>query len=166
LHRLPVQFLIAGLTASCWGALSFNWQLNDSYFVVAHFHFTLVGGFLTMIFAGVYYWFPKATGHLFSETLGKWHFWLFVLRLHLTFDTMHIPGILGMPRRIYTYESGRGWGALNFVVTMASSSRQLDTHLHLQPSPIRAQARRPETILGCLDPRVVRDFTAAGIQFR
>jgi cytochrome c oxidase subunit 1 len=112
------QFLIAGLTGIMLGAAPFNWQLNDSYFVVAHFHFTLVGGFLTMIFAGVYYWFPKVTGRLFNERLGKWHFWLWVIGFHMTFDTMHIPGILGMPRRIYTYEAGRGWGALNFVVTM------------------------------------------------
>lgn len=112
------QFLIAGLTGIMLAATPFNWQLNDSYFVVAHFHFTLVGGFLTMIFAGIYYWFPKATGRLFSERLGKWHFWPFVLGFHITFDTMHIPGILGMPRRIYTYEAGRGWGVLNFVVTM------------------------------------------------
>ena len=112
------QFLVAGLTGIMLAATPFNWQLNDSYFVVAHFHFTLVGGFVTMMFAGVYYWFPKATGHLFSETLGKWHFWLFVLGFHMTFDTMHIPGILGMPRRIYTYEAGRGWGTLNFIVTL------------------------------------------------
>jgi cytochrome c oxidase subunit 1 len=112
------QFLIAGLTGIMLAAVPFNWQLNDSYFVVAHFHFTLVGGFLTMIFAGVYYWFPKVTGRLLSERLGKWHFWLWVIGFHMTFDTMHIPGILGMPRRIYTYEAGRGWGALNFVVTM------------------------------------------------
>jgi cytochrome c oxidase subunit 1 len=112
------QFLIAGLTGIMLAAVPFNWQLNDSYFVVAHFHFTLVGGFLTMIFAGVYYWFPKATGRLFSERLGKWHFWLWVIGFHMTFDTMHIPGILGMPRRIYTYEAGRGWGTLNLVVTL------------------------------------------------
>src|SRR5215813_2219181 len=112
------QFLIAGLTGIMLGAAPFNWQLNDSYFVVAHFHFTLVGGFLTMIFAGVYYWFPKVTGRLFNERLGKWHFWLWVVGFHMTFDTMHIPGILGMPRRIYTYQADRGWGVLNFVVTM------------------------------------------------
>src|SRR6185295_8926015 len=112
------QFLIAGLTGIMLAAAPFNWQLNDSYFVVAHFHFTLVGGFLTMIFAAVYYWFPKATGRLFSERLGKWHFWLFLIGFHMTFDTMHIPGILGMPRRIYTYEAGRGWGTLNFICTV------------------------------------------------
>ena len=112
------QFLIAGLTGIMLAAAPFNWQLNDSYFVVAHFHFTLVGGFVIMIFAALYYWFPKATGRLFREKLGKWHFWLFVLGFHMTFDTMHIPGILGMPRRIYTYEAGRGWGVLNLVISM------------------------------------------------
>ena len=64
------------------------------------------------IFARIYYWFPKATGRMLDETLGKWHFWLFVIGFHLTFDPMHIPGLLGMPRRIYTYEAGRGWDDL------------------------------------------------------
>jgi cytochrome c oxidase subunit 1 len=111
------QFLIAGLTGIMLGAAPFNWQLNDSYFVIAHFHFVLVGALVFMIFAAVYYWFPKATGRLLSERLGKWHFWLFLIGFHMTFDTMHIPGILGMPRRIYTYEADRGWGIWNFICT-------------------------------------------------
>ncbi len=71
------QFLIAGLTGIMLAAAPFNWQLNDSYFVIAHFHFVLVGALIFMIFAAVYYWFPKATGRLLSERFGKWHFWLF-----------------------------------------------------------------------------------------
>jgi cytochrome c oxidase subunit 1 len=86
--------------------------------VVAHFHFVLVGALLFTIFGAIYYWFPKATGHLLSERLGKWHFWLFLIGFHVTFDTMHIPGMLGMPRRIYTYEAGRGWDALNMICTV------------------------------------------------
>ncbi|SPE61445.1 Cytochrome c oxidase subunit 1 [Verrucomicrobia bacterium] len=112
------QFLIAGLTGIMLGAAPFNWQLNDSYFVVAHFHYTLVGSWLFMIFAALYYWFPKATSRLLSDRLGKWHFWLFFIGFHLTFDTMHIPGLLGMPRRIYTYEAGRGWGLLNLICSI------------------------------------------------
>jgi cytochrome c oxidase subunit 1 len=112
------QFLIAGLTGIMLAAAPFNWQLNDSYFVIAHFHFVLVGALVFMIFAAVYYWFPKATGRLLSEQLGKWHFWLFVIGFHITFDTMHIPGILGMPRRIYTYEAGRGWEIWNLICTI------------------------------------------------
>ena len=70
------------------------------------------------IFGALYYWFPKATGRMLSERLGRWHFWLFVIGFHLTFDTMHIPGLLGMPRRIYTYEADRGWGIFNLVSTV------------------------------------------------
>jgi cytochrome c oxidase subunit 1 len=114
------QFLIAGLTGIMLGAAPFNWQLTGSYFVVAHFHYVIVGGILFAIFGAFYYWFPKMTGRMYNETLAKWHFWLFVIGFHLTFDFMHIPGILGMPRRIYTYEPGRGWDTLNFVVTIGT----------------------------------------------
>ena len=106
------QFLIAGLTGIMLAAVPFDWQLTDSYFVVAHFHYVLVGGLVFTIFGGIYYWFPKVTGRMLDETLGKWHFWLFVIGFHLTFDTMHIPGLLGMPRRIYTYEAGTRLGDL------------------------------------------------------
>jgi cytochrome c oxidase subunit 1 len=112
------QFLVAGLTGIMLGTVPFNWQLTDSYFVVAHFHFVLVGALLFTIFGAFYYWFPKATGRLLDERLGKWHFWLFILGFHLTFDTMHVPGLLGMPRRIYTYEPDRGWNTLNLVITI------------------------------------------------
>ena len=109
------QFLIAGLTGVMLGAAPFNWQLTDSYFVVAHFHYTLVGGFVFMIFAAIYYWYPKATGRMLSKNLGLWHFWLFFIGFHLTFDPQHIAGILGMPRRIYTYDPGRGWEIYNMI---------------------------------------------------
>jgi cytochrome c oxidase subunit 1 len=112
------QFLIAGLTGIMLSVVPFDWQLNDSYFVVAHFHFVLVGGLLFTIFGAIYYWFPKATGRMLSERVGKWHFWLFLIGFHITFDTMHIPGMLGMPRRVYTYEASRGWGTLNMICTL------------------------------------------------
>ena len=99
-------------------AVPFDWQLSDSYFVVAHFHYVLIGGLVFTIFGAIYYWFPKATGRMLDETLGKWHFWLFVIGFHLTFDSMHIPGLLGMPRRIYTYEAGRGWDIWNLICTV------------------------------------------------
>ena len=121
------QFLIAGLTGIMLAAAPFDWQLNDSYFVIAHFHFVLVGALVFMIFAAVYYWFPKATGRLLGERLGKWHFWLFLIGFHVTFDTMHIPGILGMPRRIYTYEAGRGWGIWNFICTAGVAFQAIGT---------------------------------------
>jgi cytochrome c oxidase subunit 1 len=115
------HLLIMGLTGIMLSAAPFNWQLNASYFVVAHFHYVLVGAIVFMIFGGIYYWFPKATGRLLNDRLGKWHFWLFLIGFHMTFDTMHIPGVLGMPRRIYTYEAGRGWGILNLICTLGAA---------------------------------------------
>ena len=112
------QFLIAGLTGIMLGAAPFDWQLGSSYFVVAHFHYVIVGGILFTIFGAFYYWFPKMSGKMYSETLGRLHFWLFLIGFHLTFDFMHIPGILGMPRRIYTYEPDRGWDIWNLVVSI------------------------------------------------
>ena len=114
------QFLIAGLTGIMMAASPFDWQLSLSYFVVAHFHYVIVGGILFALFAAFYYWYPKMTGRMLSECLGKWHFWLFLVGFHLTFDLMHIPGVLGMPRRIYTYEPGRGWDTLNLVITIGA----------------------------------------------
>ena len=112
------QFLIAGLTGVMMSAAPFDWQLGNSYFVVAHFHYVIVGGILFTLFAAFYYWFPKMSGKMYSEPLGKLHFWLFLIGFHLTFDFMHVPGLLGMPRRIYTYEPGRGWDRWNLVVTI------------------------------------------------
>jgi cytochrome c oxidase subunit 1 len=114
------QFLIAGLTGVMLSVAPFNWQLHNSYFVIAHFHYVIVGAILFMIFAGFYYWYPKVTGRMLNERLGKLHFWLFLIGFHLTFDFMHIPGILGMPRSIYTYEADRGWGGWNLIVTIGA----------------------------------------------
>jgi cytochrome c oxidase subunit 1 len=112
------QFLIAGLTGIMLAAVPLDWQLTDSYFVVAHFHYVLIGGMLFCIFGGIYYWFPKATGRMLNKKLGLWHVALFFIGFHLTFDTMHIPGLLGMPRRIYTYDAGRGWNTLNLITSI------------------------------------------------
>ena len=112
------QFLIAGLTGVTLAVAPFDWQLGGSYYLVAHFHYVIVGAILVMIFAAFYYWFPKASGKMYHEALGKLHFWLFFIGFHLTFDFMHIPGLLGMPRRIYTYEPGRGWDIWNLIVTI------------------------------------------------
>ena len=112
------QFLIAGLTGIMLSVSPWDWQLHNSYFVIAHFHYVLVGAIVFCIFGGLYYWYPKATGRLMSETLGKWHFWLFAIGFHITFDTMHFLGLLGMPRSIYTYQPDRGWNFLNLVVSI------------------------------------------------
>jgi cytochrome c oxidase subunit 1 len=112
------QFLIAGLTGVTLAVAPLDWQLGNSYYVVAHFHYVIVGGILFTAFAAFYYWFPKVTGKMCDERLGKLHFWLFFIGFHLTFDFMHVPGILGMPRRIYTYEPGRGWDIWNLIVSV------------------------------------------------
>jgi cytochrome c oxidase subunit I len=112
------QLLVGGLTGVLQGAAPFDWQLTASYFIVAHFHYMLVGVIVFAIFGGFYYWFPKVTGRLYNEPLARLHFWLFVIGFHLTFDFMHVPGLLGMPRRIYTYEPGRGWEIWNLIVTI------------------------------------------------
>jgi cytochrome c oxidase subunit 1 len=111
------QFVISGLTGIMLAISPWNWQTHNSYFVVAHFHYVLVGAIVFMIFAALYYWYPKMTGRMLDERLGKWHFWLMVIGFHITFDVMHIPGLLGMPRQIYTYEPDRGWTLLNQIVS-------------------------------------------------
>lgn len=112
------QFLLAGLTGIMLSVAPWDWQLHNSYFVIAHFHYVLVGAIVFNIFAGIYYWYPKVTGRMLDDTLGKWHFWLFVIGFHVTFDTMHFVGFLGMPRSIYTYEPDRGWNGLNFWISV------------------------------------------------
>jgi cytochrome c oxidase subunit I len=114
------QFLLAGLTGIMLSSAPWNWQLHNSYFVIAHFHYILVGAIVFNTFAGIYYWFPKATGRMMNETLGKWHFWLFFIGFHVTFDTMHFLGFEGMPRWIYTYPADRGWANLNLVVSIGA----------------------------------------------
>jgi cytochrome c oxidase subunit I len=114
------QFLIAGLTGIILSVAPFDWQLHNTYFVVAHFHYVLVGGILFALFAAFYYWYPKMTGRMLSEKLAIWHFVLFTIGFHLTFDFMHIPGLLGMPRQIYTYEAGRGWESWNMIVSIGA----------------------------------------------
>jgi cytochrome c oxidase subunit 1 len=114
------QFLIAGLTGIMQASAPFDWQLSLSYFVVAHFHYVIVGGIIFALFAAFYYWYPKITGRMLSERLGKLHFCLFLIGFHMTFDVMHIPGLLGMPRRIYTYEPRPGWETLNLIITIGS----------------------------------------------
>src|SRR5213593_1989832 len=113
-----LQFLCAGLTGIILSIVPFNWQVTDTYFVVAHFHYVLVGGLVFTIFGAIYYLFPKVTGRLLSERLGRWHFWLFVVGFNVTFLPMHWAGMLGMPRRIYTYPADRGWELWNLVASL------------------------------------------------
>ncbi len=121
------QFLIAGLTGVMLASAPLTWQLSHSYFVVAHFHYVILGGIFFALFGAFYYWYPKAVGRMMSEKLARWHFWLFVIGFHLTFDFMHIPGLLGMPRRIYTYEPGRGWDVWNLIVGVGAAVQVVAT---------------------------------------
>jgi cytochrome c oxidase subunit 1 len=121
------QFLIAGLTGVMLASAPLTWQLSHSYFVVAHFHYVILGGIFFALFGAFYYWYPKVVGRMMSERLARWHFWLFVIGFHLTFDPMHIPGLLGMPRRIYTYEPGRGWEVWNLIIGVGAAVQVVAT---------------------------------------
>jgi cytochrome c oxidase subunit 1/cytochrome c oxidase subunit I+III len=115
-----VVFVIGGLTGVMFAAIPFDQQVTDSYFVVAHFHYVLFGGAVFPVFAGLYYWLPKITGRLLDERLGQISFWLIFVGFNLTFFPMHISGLLGMPRRVYTYPHGMGWDAYNLLATIGS----------------------------------------------
>jgi cytochrome c oxidase subunit 1 len=111
------MFVIGGLTGIMLALAPFDFQLSDSYFVVGHFHWVLIGGTLFGTFAGIHYWYPKATGRMLSERLARWQFWLLYVGFFLTFAPQHLSGMLGMPRRIYTYDADRGWDIWNQLST-------------------------------------------------
>jgi cytochrome c oxidase subunit I len=113
-------FIVGGITGIFLAVFPVDWQLNDTYFVVAHFHYVLMGGAVFSIFAGIYYWFPKMTGRLLNEKLGKWSFWVMFIGFNLTFFVQHALGLSGMPRRIYTYQPGLGWSTYNLISTIGS----------------------------------------------
>ncbi|MFL6836045.1 MAG: cytochrome c oxidase subunit I [Bradyrhizobium sp.] len=115
-----VTFVIGGLTGVMVASVPFDTQVHDTYFVVAHFHYVLIGGAVFPLLGGIYYWFPKITGRMMSETLGKWAFWLIFVGFNLTFFPMHILGLQGMPRRIYTYQPDMPWYGLNVFVSVSS----------------------------------------------
>jgi cytochrome c oxidase subunit 1 len=114
------MFLIGGLTGIMLAAAPFDFQVSDTYFVVGHFHFVLIGGTLFGVFAGLYYWYPKVTGRMLSERLGRWQFWLLLIGFVLTFGPMHVSGLIGMPRRIYTYLPDRPWTIWNQLTTIGA----------------------------------------------
>lgn len=115
-----LTFVIGGITGVMVAAVPFNWQVHDTYFVVAHFHYVLIGGSVFPLFAGIHYWFPKVTGRMLNERLGRWEFWLSFIGFNITFLPMHLTGFLGMPRRVYTYLPGLGWDWLNFISSIGA----------------------------------------------
>jgi cytochrome c oxidase subunit I+III len=115
-----ILFVFGGITGVMTAAVPFDWQVHDSYFVVAHFHYVLVGGVVFPIFAAFYYWLPKFTGKLLNEKLGHWNFWLMFIGFNIAFFPMHIVGLMGMPRRVYTYSAESGWEIYNLISTIGA----------------------------------------------
>jgi cytochrome c oxidase subunit 1 len=138
-------FTMGGLSGIFLAAFPVDWQLNDSYYVVAHFHYVLFGGSAFGLFAGLYYWWPKMFGRMLDERLGKWHFWLMLIGFNMTFGPFHILGLQGMPRRVYTYASNMGWNFWNafstvgaFVIALAVLVFIFNvrkTWMHAEPAP-------------------------------
>jgi cytochrome c oxidase subunit I+III len=115
-----VVFVIGGLTGVMFASIPFDQQVTDSYFVVAHFHYVLFGGALFPIVAAIHFWTPKITGRLLSERAGVLSFWLVFIGFNLAFFAMRVSGLLGMPRRVYTYPSGLDWGLWNLLSTIGA----------------------------------------------
>jgi cytochrome c oxidase subunit 1 len=114
------MFTVGGLSGVTHAVVPSDTQQTDTYYIVAHFHYVLFGGSILGLFGGAYYWWPKFTGKVLDERLGKLHFWLMLIGFNLTFGPFHILGLQGMPRRIYTYPEGRGWDFWNFASTIGA----------------------------------------------
>jgi cytochrome c oxidase subunit I len=127
-YRMPLlwaaallgTFLIGGISGIFLAVFPIDWQLTDTYFVVAHLHYVAIGGTMFGAMAGLYYWFPKMSGRMLDEGLGKVSFWLVVVGFQVTFLIQHSLGMDGMPRRIYEYSSGAGWTLMNQISTFGS----------------------------------------------
>ncbi|MBW3591773.1 MAG: cytochrome c oxidase subunit I [Actinobacteria bacterium] len=121
------MFIIGGLSGVTHSIVPHDAQQQDTYYIVAHFHYVLFGGAILGLFGGLYYWFPKLYGKMYNETLGKVHFWMMMIGFNLTFGPFHILGLKGMPRRYYTYQEGLGWGMWNMVATIGAFIIALST---------------------------------------
>src|SRR5206468_24653 len=115
-----VIFVLGGLSGVMVASVPIDTQVHDTYFVVAHFHYVLIGGAVFPLVGAVYYWLPKITGRMLNERLGRWNFWLAFIGFNVAFFPMHITGLMGMPRRVYTYLPEMGWGNLNMIETIGA----------------------------------------------
>ena len=115
-----VLFVIGGVSGFMTGSVPVDWQLTDTYFIVAHIHYVLIGINVFPVVGATYFWFPKFTGRLMDERLGRWNFWTMFIGFNIGFFPMHISGLLGMPRRVYTYADGMGWDWINLITTIGS----------------------------------------------
>src|SRR6202020_2031010 len=115
-----ILFTIGGVSGYMTGSVPVDWQLTDTYFVVAHLHYVLIGINVFPVAGAMYFWFPKMTGRFLDEKLGRWNFWTMFIGFNLAFLAMHLTGLLGMPRRVYTYADYGGWGTLNLITSIGS----------------------------------------------
>jgi heme/copper-type cytochrome/quinol oxidase subunit 3 len=115
-----IQFTVGGLSGITFAVVPIDWQLTGTYYLVAHFHYVLFGGTFFAVFAGLYYWFPKITGRMLSERLGKLNFWMALIGFNTAFFVQHFLGLMGMVRRVYTYPNLPGWGLLNLISTVGA----------------------------------------------
>ena len=133
-------FVLGGLSGVVTAFIPFDWQITDTYFVVAHIHYVILGANLFPVFAALYHWMPKISGRLMNEKAGQWGFWLMFVGFNLGFFPMHIVGLAGMPRRIYTYPANMGWDAWNLVITAGAYLFAIGVAVSL--ANILASARR------------------------
>lgn len=155
-----VTFTLGGVTGIMVAMPPFDAQVQDTYFVVAHFHFVMGGGALLAFLAGLWYWFPKLSGRMLSERLGKWAFWFVVVGFYFLFFPMHISGLLGMPRRIQTYARGLGLEIPNFMSTVGALIMGVGLIIILV-AVIQALRKRPDAPADPWDGRTLEWATSS-----
>jgi cytochrome c oxidase subunit 1 len=122
---------MGGMTGIMLASVPLDLQVHDTYFVVAHLHYVLLGGAVFPLFGAFFYWFPKFAGRMLDERLGKWQFWLFFIAFNVTFFPMHLLGLEGMPRRVWTYPHGLGWDGMNLTATIGAYAIALSVLLFI-----------------------------------
>ena len=160
-----VLFVIGGVSGFMTASVPVDWQLTQTYFVVAHLHYVLIGINVFPVAGALYYWFPKITGRMLNETLGRWNFWTMFVGFNLGFFPMHIAGLMGMPRRIYTYPDGMGWNGVNLVISVGSLLFAVGVLLLFVNIAVSLKRGRkaPRQSVGRPDPRMGRELAPAAL---